>query len=273
MDRSPVGKVMWAQRVSTPERHSVACSSLRSRSRRIRGKIAVTLALSLTAHSGYAQTIPVEHYRLSWWDAASVSTGAALTFAPVALGLPEGPPSCAPCDPATLPGIDRWAVHPISSPADLASDVTLLAVAGAAAFAGMRGLPKEQWQGNFVVLANTATWTYASTEWLKVLIRRERPVLYTDAAVAAAGDRSSQMSMPSGHTAMAFAAATSYFVMAGRQHLAHRKRNAALLYAGAVAVGALRVAAGKHFPTDVITGAALGSAIGWLVPTIHPTSP
>jgi membrane-associated phospholipid phosphatase len=43
-----------------------------------------------------------------------------------------------------------------------------------------------------------------------------------------------------------------------------------LLYAGAVAVGALRVAAAQHFPTDVVSGAALGAGIGWLVPTIHP---
>src|SRR2546427_2994218 len=41
-------------------------------------------------------------------------------------------------------------------------------------------------------------------------------------------------------------------------------------YAGAVGVSALRVAAGKHFPTDVAAGAALGSGIGWLVATIHP---
>jgi len=30
------------------------------------------------------------------------------------------------------------------------------------------------------------------------------------------------------------------------------------------------VFAGKHFPTDVLAGAVLGSGIGWLVPTIHP---
>lgn len=235
--------------------------------------IAVTLALLLAARPASAQTVPVELYRVSWWDAASVSAGIALTIAPGALGLPEGGPSCAPCDPATLPGIDRWAVRPVSTPADVGSDIALLAVAGGAALAGLRSLPAEQWHGNFAVFANTATWTYATTEWSKVVIRRKRPVLYTEDAAAAAELRNSQMSMPSGHTALAFAAATSYFVMAGRQHLAHRTRNAALLYAGAVAVASLRVAAGKHFPTDVIAGAALGSAIGWLVPTIHPTSP
>src|SRR5437899_1567722 len=72
---------------------------------------------------------------------------------------------------------------------------------------------------------------------------------------------------------LAFAAATSYLVLARRQHLPHRTRNAILLYAGAVGVSALRVAAGKHFPTDVAAGAALGSGIGWLSATVHPTSP
>jgi membrane-associated phospholipid phosphatase len=31
----------------------------------------------------------------------------------------------------------------------------------------------------------------------------------------------------------------------------------------------LRVSAGKHFPTDVMTGYAVGAAIGWLVPHLH----
>jgi len=46
-----------------------------------------------------------------------------------------------------------------------------------------------------------------------------------------------------------------------------------LLYAGALGVSVLRVAAGKHFPTDVLGGAALGTGIGWLVAKVHPTQP
>src|SRR5207249_5722685 len=78
---------------------------------------------------------------------------------------------------------------------------------------------------------------------------------------------------PSGHASVAFAAATTYWVLARRERLPHRTRNTIFLYAGAAGVAALRVAAGKHFPTDVLAGAALGSAVGWLVPTIHPTQP
>jgi membrane-associated phospholipid phosphatase len=230
----------------------------------------VALVVWLPTGPASAQTPPVGTYHVSWWDAASISAGLALHLVPGALGLPEGPPSCVPCDPATLPGIDRGAVHPVSNSADVGSDVALLAVLGGTALAGLGSQPAEQWRGNLVVFANTASWTQAISEWLKVGVRRERPVMYTDDAAAAASVRSSQMSMPSGHAAMAFAAATSYFVISGRQHLPHRTRNVLLFYTGAVSVASLRVIAGKHFPTDVIAGAALGTGIGWLVPTIHP---
>ena len=38
----------------------------------------------------------------------------------------------------------------------------------------------------------------------------------------------------------------------------------------AVSVSVLRVAGGKHFPTDVLGGAALGTGIGWTVARLHP---
>ena len=216
---------------------------------------------------------PEVAYRVTWRDAASVGTAGVLYVLPAALGLPHGAPSCAPCDPGTLPGVDRWALRPVSATGDVASDVVLAGVAGFTAFAGLHGLPAQQWHGNFAVFANTASWTAATTEWLKVVVRRKRPVLYTSDAVAAATDPESQQSLPSLHTSLAFAAATSYAVIARRQHLPHRRRNTLLLYAGAVGVAALRVAAGKHFPTDVLASAALGGGIGWVVPTLHPTQP
>ncbi len=216
---------------------------------------------------------PAPAYRVTWGDAASVGTAGVLYVLPAALGLPHGAPSCAPCDRGTLPGVDRWALHPVSATGDAASDVVLAGVAGFTAFAGLHGLPAQQWHGNFAVFANTASWTAASTEWLKVLVRRKRPVLYTTQAATAVADPESQQSFPSMHVSLAFAAATSYLVLARRQHLPHRRRNTLLLFAGAVGVSVLRVAAGQHFPSDVVAGAALGSGIGWLVPTIHPTRP
>jgi membrane-associated phospholipid phosphatase len=37
----------------------------------------------------------------------------------------------------------------------------------------------------------------------------------------------------------------------------------------AATTGYLRYAAGMHYPTDIITGALVGSAIGFLIPLIH----
>jgi membrane-associated phospholipid phosphatase len=34
-------------------------------------------------------------------------------------------------------------------------------------------------------------------------------------------------------------------------------------------VGATRILAGEHFPTDVVAGAAVGAAIGLIVPALH----
>jgi len=141
---------------------------------------------------------------------------------------------------------------------------------GVASFVAAHGRTPEQARGNLAVIANSISWTSASTSWLKVAFRRKRPVLYTSGAAAGAGDVDNQRSFPSGHTSVAFAVATSYLVMANREHLPHRTRNTILLYGGATGIGALRLAGGSHFPTDVLAGAVLGTGIGWLVATVHP---
>ena len=212
-------------------------------------------------------------YRVTWWDAASVGTAGALSLIPVALNLPHGPPPCAPCDPASVPGIDRAGLNNSSASAATASSVLLGGVVGAAAFVSLHGLDPGQRRGNAAVFLNSLAWTQATTGWLKVIVHRSRPVLYTADAVAAAAQRESRQSFPSGHASLAFAAATSYLVMAQREQLPHRARNAVLLYVGAAGVAALRVAGGKHFPTDVMGGAALGSGIGWLTATVHARGP
>lgn len=208
-------------------------------------------------------------YHPSWGDGLSLGTAGVLSLLPRALGLPKGAPSCAPCDPGSLPGVDRWALHSVRQAANIGSDVALAGVAGLSAYVALARMPAAQRRGNAAVLANAVTWTAASAEWLKVIVRRKRPVLYTSDAASAASSRESQKSLPSGHASLAFAAATTYLVMARRQHLAHRARNSILLYVGAVGVSGLRVAAGKHFPTDVLASAGLGIGIGWLVPTVH----
>jgi membrane-associated phospholipid phosphatase len=232
-------------------------------------RLAVLLMVLAVARPATAQS----RYRVSWRDAATVGVAAAAAVIPVASDLPHGAPPCAPCDPASLPGIDRAALHTFSGSASTASTVLLAAVLGLSGIASLDGATAAQTRGHAAVFANSLAWTFAATEWIKVLAHRSRPVLYTAAASTAASDPDSRRSFPSGHASLAFAAATSYLVMAGHERLPHRTRNAVLLYAGALGVTVLRVSAGKHFPTDVVGGAALGSGIGWLAARVHPTAP
>src|SRR6266581_917034 len=76
-------------------------------------------------------------YRATWWDAASVVTAVGFGLIPEAAGFPHGLPSCAPCDPASLPGIDRAALHTFSGGASTASTALLGGVVG---FAGLVAL-------------------------------------------------------------------------------------------------------------------------------------
>ena len=231
-------------------------------------RLVVCAVLAVAPSAGAAQT-PV--YRAGWGSAATAIGAGALSLLPRAIGLPRGAPPCAPCNPASLPGIDRWVVGRNSRAAATGSDLLLLGVTGGGLLASVRGVSAARARGDAAVLVTAISWTAATTEWVKVLVHRNRPVLYSVGAVSAAGDRDNRESFPSGHTSIAFAAATSYAVMAHREHLPHATRNDILLYAGATGVGALRVAAGKHFMTDVIAGAALGVGVGWLTARIHPT--
>lgn len=233
--------------------------------------------LSLLAVSGtrsVAQGAPqTPIYRSSWADVAAVAGTGVVALLPGFLKLPGGAPSCAPCSPSGLPGIDRWVVGQNSPFARTSSTVLLIGVGGIATYVATHDRPDAQARGNFAVIANSISWTAASTDWLKVAFHRKRPVLYTSGAVAAASSPDNRRSFPSGHTAVAFAVATSYLVLAGREHLPHRTRDALLLYGGASGVGALRMVGGSHFPTDVLGGAVLGAGIGWLVAVVHPKAP
>ena len=73
---------------------------------------------------------------------------------------------------------------------------------------------------------------------------------------------------------MAFAAAAAYASVLHRRGLAGRdKLQIGAMFAAATATGILRVVAHRHFPTDVVAGAALGFAIGWTVPALHAALP
>ena len=71
--------------------------------------------------------------------------------------------------------------------------------------------------------------------------------------------------MYSGHTSTSFVLATSYVLS-----MSHKKGLGRFWpFIAAAGVGAMRVAAGKHFPTDVLVGAVMGSGTALVVHKIR----
>lgn len=227
-------------------------------------------ALALPVRAAAAQNATAV-YTAGWWDVAATAGGLVVAGA----GALTHPPAaaCAPCSAGDLPGIDRGVLEWHSPGARTASTVVLIAGAGGTALAALSGMEPARARGNAVVLALAVSWTSAATEWLKVGVHRARPALYRSGAATAAADPDNRESFPSGHTSVAFAAASAYTTLALRQHLPHASRNGVLLFLGATGVAVLRVAGGRHFPTDVLAGAALGTAIGWGTARLHPMTP
>jgi undecaprenyl-diphosphatase len=190
-------------------------------------------------------------------DVAAIGTAGAIYLAPIVFDWNHHLPSCgvvAPCDRATIPGIDRWALRGPNQRWDDISTVLVLTVAV--------GTWSEEWQGGalgrarIVASIEAASWAVAGSQILKVAVARKRPVLYEAGGFIAANDMDNQRSFPSTHAAAAFALATSYALDRGA--LDQPKSKAVALLVVATGVGVLRVVAGKHFPTDVAAGAAVG---------------
>src|SRR6266516_1218080 len=161
------------------------------------------LAVAITLLTVAAQPAATQdRYHVAWWDAASVLVAGGLSVIPEVAGLPRGAPSCAPCDPASLWGIDHAALHTFSGSAGTASHVLLAAVVGGAGFASLHDLTPAQARGNVAVLLNSLAWTEAATGWLKVAVHRNRPILYTADAAGVASDRDNRKSFPSGHASL-----------------------------------------------------------------------
>jgi membrane-associated phospholipid phosphatase len=108
----------------------------------------------------------------------------------------------------------------------------------------------------------------------KAAFGRKRPYLYnTDLSAERriSIDDSPSPSFFSGHTAAAFTAAT--FISKVFSDIHGDSIWSKLLWGSSLSLAALtgyaRFKAGMHYPSDVIVGAAVGFAVGYLVPTFH----
>lgn len=112
----------------------------------------------------------------------------------------------------------------------------------------------------------------AITNIIKVNSNRIRPYAYNDdITIIAKTNKDVKKSFFSGHTSNAFAMLVMSAKMYSDYYPDSKYKNAIWFTALSIAssTGIARYFAGKHFPTDIIAGAVVGSAIGYLIPEIH----
>lgn len=121
--------------------------------------------------------------------------------------------------------------------------------------------------------------TSGITRLSKILVQRKRPYLYNNTSIPESEkielskEDNSYFSFFSGHTSSAFYSATfiskAYYDIYGPTNWFYIVT--ALSYTTSTSVAYFRVRAGKHYPSDVITGALAGTLIGYLIPELHKT--
>lgn len=101
---------------------------------------------------------------------------------------------------------------------------------------------------------------------VKYLVARQRPYAYYGRAPAPGDPYDHNVSFYGGHASMTFASAAA----AGTVYLMRGYPGAAWVLGGGLALAAftgyLRIAADKHWFTDIMVGAAVGGLVGWAIP-------
>ncbi len=183
------------------------------------------------------------------------------------------PARCAPlCDPEDLNPVDKPVAGFYNKTWSLSSDISL-GVLGIGIITTL--FVDEGWKNglnDLVVMLES----FAAANSLAIIIssatRRPRPLVYGEKAPV--GERLtyfSSLSFFSGHTAGAFALSLSLFNTIWRRKpgspLSWVVLGVGIALSGAIATG--RVMGGKHFPTDVLVGAGVGTAMGFAIPAMH----
>ncbi len=187
------------------------------------------------------------------------------------------PAACRWCKP---PGVDdtiqnglRWSDRKIAA---RMSDITGFALAPLAAFGFdaaivyTSGGTFAEWGTDALVILESMVVAADLTQIVKYSVGRARPLLHYGTGTAEEREsRDKNLSFFSGHTSFTFSAAVS----AGTVATLKGYRAAPFIWATGLTIAAttgyLRMAADKHYFTDVMVGAVVGSAVGFVVPWLH----
>jgi membrane-associated phospholipid phosphatase len=125
---------------------------------------------------------------------------------------------------------------------------------------------------DFIPVLEAATYSALTTQLLKMTFGRSRPfVIFRDPEIPP--DVDDNTSFPSGHTTLAASIAVSAGVVAHRRGYALEPVIWAAGITLTAATGYLRMAADRHYLSDVFTGAAIGTLAGFFIPRLTGSLP
>lgn len=229
---------------------------------------AVLLALALCLPAGAAEP----PYDLQLDVPASLGvTGAALgaSLASVLLKDQLAPRQCRICGAGTFDSGIRDALRWRDTAAAAGGSDALvvgipLLAAGALALSGWEAGGARLAMEDLLVASEAVSIAVLATQVAKYSFGRVRPYAWASATPVRGPD--AYLSMWSGHTSATFAAAAAAGTVARLRGYRSWPWILGLGLAGAAACGWLRIAADRHWATDVLAGAAIGSVAGLGLP-------
>ncbi len=208
-------------------------------------------------------------------DGTATGVAATATLTLMALKDQLGPRQCRWCQP---PGLDRdierslrW--HDPTLAAHLSDGLAVALGGGALGYSVLqgyrRGDPEAGWADALLVTEATSIALVLDTT-VKYAVGRQRPYAWRgETRPRDAHDRN--LSFFSEHSTFAFAVAASSSTLLLSQDDPNAVPYTVVAYGAAATVGYLRMAADEHYASDVLVGAAVGTAIGWAIPHFfHP---
>ncbi|MBL7812252.1 MAG: phosphatase PAP2 family protein [Bacteroidetes bacterium] len=166
-------------------------------------------------------------------------------------------------------GPDKWAPQTLRKGVARAADVTLIATGAAAAL--WWGMGNANNRRTFGVITAENVWlTWNCTQTIKMLVNRPRP--YARSMTSPYPKKDDAWSFVSGHSSVAGATLASVWLLGPSSgHMSAQRQKILVGTTGILALGTavLRVCAGKHYPSDVLAGFALGMGVAWLNTKLH----
>lgn len=171
-----------------------------------------------------------------------------------------------------LSPIDSWSTTQNSVGAKMASEVIMYSATALPLLSSFLLVKREEKFKIGLMAFEALSITYGLRNVVKGVFPKNRPFVYNDEVdLAPKLKLDARESFFSGHTA--YVATACFFSASMASTYSNNNLVKALSWGSAAALpavtGYLRMKAGKHFLTDVVTGYVVGGAVGYLIPKLH----